>query len=260
VLLEGVPGIGKTLVSETVSHAIDADFSRIQFTPDLLPSDITGSQIYRPDSGEFQIKKGPVFTNFLLADEINRAPAKVQSALLEVMQERKVTIADKTFSLEFPFLVLATQNPIEQEGTYPLPEAQLDRFLCKILVEYPSREEEIAICKKITGAAAEPVKKVLSKKELKAMIDAIAQEVFVDEKIYEYVEDLVRATRNPESVGLSIGKYLNFGVSPRAAIGMIVSSKAKAFLSGRGYVTPEDIKAVAPSVLRHRFSLSFEAL
>ncbi|MCK9272289.1 MoxR family ATPase [Candidatus Gracilibacteria bacterium] len=259
IILEGVPGLAKTLSIKTLSEALNLGFGRISFTPDLLPGDLIGGQIYNQADSKFYIKKGPIFTNFLLADEINRAPAKVQSALLEAMQEKKITIADEVFTLDNPFIVLATQNPIEQEGTYELPEAQLDRFLLKTIINYPSQEEEIQIMKNDTRK--EKIKKILSKKDLIEIQNFIENEIFIDDKIYEYVRDIVFATRNPSDYNLSqISPYISFGASPRASLSLIKTAKVNAFLSGRAYVIPEDIKEMAYDVLRHRIGLSFEAI
>jgi MoxR-like ATPase len=259
ILLEGVPGLAKTLAVRTVAQGLRLTFRRIQFTPDLLPADVIGTQIFNPRSGEFSIKKGPIFANFVLADEINRAPAKVQSALLEAMQEKQVTIGDASYPLEQPFLVLATQNPIEQEGTYPLPEAQVDRFMLKLKLNYPSKDEELAILNRM--AAVEPnltIEPVLSATdifELRQMID----QVYVDDKIKRYIVEIVHATRNPAEHGLDIGPYVQYGASPRATIFLSRGARGHAFLEGRGFVTPEDIKAMAYDVLRHRLSITYEA-
>jgi MoxR-like ATPase len=259
ILLEGVPGLAKTLLIKTVSQAIQADFARIQFTPDLLPADLIGTQIYNPRSSEFSVHKGPIFVNLILADEINRAPAKVQSALLESMQERQVTIADTTYPLDSLFLVLATQNPIEQEGTYPLPEAQVDRFMLKVLVDYPNRAEERLIVDRMTGVSLPEVKPIIDPgRILKAR--RVVQQIYVDEKIKEYILDLIFATRYPEENGLAdLRPLISFGASPRASIYLVVAARAHAFLKGRGYVTPEDIKQIAPDILRHRLIISYEA-
>ncbi len=259
ILLEGVPGLAKTLAARTLAGALHLRFQRIQFTPDLLPADVLGTQIYNPRSGEFHIKKGPIFAHFVLADEINRAPAKVQSALLEAMQEKQVTIGDTTYPLEQPFLVLATQNPIEQEGTYPLPEAQVDRFMLKLKVNYPTREEELAILDRM--AAVDPdlrVEPVLGPADVFALREAVDR-VYVDDKIKRYIVDLVHATRRPAEFGLNIAPYVQYGASPRASIFLARGARARAFLEGRGYVTPEDIKAIGPDVLRHRLLVTYEA-
>jgi len=258
ILLEGVPGLAKTLAVKTIADTIDAKFQRIQFTPDLLPTDLLGTLIYNPKSGEFSIKKGPIFSNIILADEINRAPAKVQSALLEAMQEKQVTIGDTTYPLPTPFMVLATQNPIEQEGTYPLPEAQVDRFMLKLSITYPSREEERAILERKSGIE-ETAKKIVTPERI-AEVRAIVREIYMDDKIKSYILDLVFATRNPGQFNLNDMKSLiSYGASPRATIALAMAAKAYAFLKGRGYVTPEDVKAIGPDVLRHRIIPSFEA-
>ena len=259
ILLEGVPGLAKTLLIKTVSEAIQAEFSRIQFTPDLLPADLIGTQIYNPRSGEFTVHQGPIFANLILADEINRAPAKVQSALLEAMQERQVTIGDETFAMDDLFLVMATQNPIEQEGTYPLPEAQVDRFMLKVKVDYPNRSEERLIIDRMTGVALPTINPVVSPSDILRARELVRQ-IYVDDKIKEYVLDLVLTTRTPGSNGLSdLNNLIDFGASPRASINLITSARAHAFLKGRGFVTPEDIKQIAPDVLRHRIITSYEA-
>jgi MoxR-like ATPase len=260
VLLEGVPGLAKTLVIRTLADAIDGKFSRIQFTPDMLPGDVTGTQIFNPKEGTYTIKRGPVFGNLVLADEINRAPAKVQAALLEAMQERQVTIGDQTFPLLEPFLVLATQNPIEQEGTYPLPEAQLDRFMLKVKVSYPSKEDEIKILDRMAGAGAEPrASRVISLDDILAAREA-AKQVFVDDKVKRYVVDLVSATRDPKAAGLpQLESLIENGASVRASINLIKIAKAHALLSGRDYISPHDIKSIAHDVLRHRVLVTYEA-
>ena len=259
ILVEGVPGLAKTTAISSLSKAINADFSRIQFTPDLLPADLIGTQIYSPKDGTFSVKKGPVFANIVLADEINRAPAKVQSALLEAMQERQVTLGDKTFKLPTPFLVMATQNPVEQEGTYPLPEAQVDRFMLKVNITYPDKEEEIKIMKRMSGEFVSEIQKVLEPEKIVEMRKVVDQ-IFVDEKLYDYVANLVFATRNPESYGLEeLTSLIEYGASPRASIYLIKAAKAYAFLQGRGYVTPQDIKSIGIDVLRHRVIVSYEA-
>ena len=259
VLLEGVPGLAKTLSLKTLSGAIAGTFQRIQFTPDMLPADVVGTLVYNPQRGTFETKKGPVFANFILADEINRAPAKVQSALLEAMQERQVTLGNETHPLPSPFLVMATQNPIEQEGTYPLPEAQVDRFLLKVNVGYPSPDEELRILEAMsTSAPRLEVRQVVSLEEISAgrlLIDAI----YVDEKIKRYIVSLVVATRDPRALGMSLDGLIRYGASPRATIGITLAAKAWAFLRGRGYVTPQDVKAIAPDVLRHRVAVTYEA-
>ncbi len=259
VLLEGVPGLAKTLTISSVSQAISLNFGRIQFTPDLLPSDLIGTMIFNPKSGEFAPKKGPIFTNIVLADEINRAPAKVQSALLEAMAEKQVTIGDTTYKLEVPFLVLATQNPLEQEGTYPLPEAQMDRFMFKILVDYPSKAEELEIMNRMGHDKSPKIEPQITRDELLRARSRV-DEIYVDDKIRQYIVELVMATREPTKFGLgALAPLLRVGASPRATISLIRAAKAHAFIRARGYVTAEDVKAVAPLVLRHRLILSFEA-
>ncbi len=259
ILLEGVPGLAKTLAVRTLAQIIHASFSRIQFTPDLLPADLIGTMVYDQKTQEFHAKKGPLFAQIILADEINRAPAKVQSALLEAMQEKQVTIGGTTFRLEEPFLVLATQNPIESEGTYPLPEAQLDRFMLKVRVGYPSRDEEKEVLLRMSGGKEIPVERLLEPAAILAARDAIA-DLYMDQKIVDYIIDLVRATRDPGSVGLAeLKPLLAFGGSPRASIALAQAARAHAFLRGRGYVVPEDVRALAPDVLRHRIVLTFEA-
>ena len=258
VLLEGVPGVAKTLAVKTLGKVLGLGFQRIQFTPDLLPSDLVGTQIFHPGSGEFSIRKGPVFTNLVLADEINRAPAKVQSALLESMEERQVTLADSTMPLPHPFMVLATQNPIEQEGTYPLPEAQLDRFMFKVQVGYPSRDQELEVLRLKRRAEADLVP-VLTVETL-AALSAQVRRVHVDVRIEEYIVDLVRATREPESYQLPLGPVIRWGAGPRAAVFFMIASQARALWMGRDYVMPEDVRALAPWILRHRILLTYEAL
>ena len=258
VLIEGVPGLAKTLSVKTLAGAIDASFQRIQFTPDLLPADLIGTQVYNPREHTFTAKKGPLFSNLILADEINRAPAKVQSALLECMQERQVTIGDETYPLEFPFLVMATQNPIEQEGTYPLPEAQIDRFMMKLRITYPTREDEKAIMEAVTGDGLPSVRPVIDKEQLKRAQETV-RDVYVDEKVKNYILDIVFATRDPEQFGIKIKHLIAFGASPRATIYLTQAAKAHAFLRGRGYATPEDVKAIGPDVLRHRLIVTYEA-
>jgi MoxR-like ATPase len=259
VLLEGVPGLAKTLAVRTLAKAVDTHFSRIQFTPDLLPADLIGTQIYNPRDNQFTVKKGPIFTNLLLADEINRAPSKVQSALLEAMQEHQVTIGEHSFPLNEPFLVLATQNPIEQEGTYPLPEAQVDRFMLKLKVGYPTRDEERMIMDRMTTGKSIEIKPVVHPKEILAA-RFIVNEIYVDDKLKNYILDLVFASRFPEKFKLeSLKPLIAYGGSPRATICMTQAAKAYAFLQGRGYVTPEDVKSVGPDVLRHRVLLTYEA-
>jgi len=259
LLLEGVPGLAKTLAIRTVAQTLRLDFKRIQFTPDLLPADVLGTQIYNPRSGEFSIKKGPIFANLVLADEINRAPAKVQSALLEAMQEKQVTIGDTTFPLPRPFLVLATQNPIEQEGTYPLPEAQVDRFMLKVVLGYPSKAEELAILDRMGGLSPKlDVDPVFEPEDLQTLREAVDR-IYVDDKIKNYLVDLVQATRRPKDFGLELAGLIQFGASPRATIALVRAAKAQAFLDGRGYVTPQDVKTVVPDVMRHRLIVSYEA-
>lgn len=259
VLLEGVPGLAKTLAIKTLASLIDAKYSRIQFTPDLLPADVMGTMVYSVQKERFEVKQGPVFANFVLADEINRAPAKVQSALLEAMQERQVTIGETTFKLDDPFLVLATQNPIEQEGTYPLPEAQVDRFLMKVVIGYPNKEEEKQIIRQNIKENRKPVQALISTKDI-IETRSIVQKIYVDEKIEKYIVDIVFATRFPGDYGLNdLASVIAFGASPRASISLAVASRAYAFLKGRGYVIPEDVRAVCHDVLRHRIGLSYEA-
>ena len=259
ILLEGVPGLAKTLAIKTLASLIDSKYSRIQFTPDLLPADVVGTMVYSQAKEQFQIKKGPIFANFVLADEINRAPAKVQSALLEAMQERQVTIGDQTFRLDDPFLVMATQNPLEQEGTYPLPEAQVDRFMLKVIISYPKKEEEKQIVRQNISGKKVEIKPVLKPSEI---IEAreIVQKVYIDEKIERYIVDIVFATRFPQDYGLSdLKEMISFGASPRASISLAMAARAYAFLKQRGYVIPEDVRAVCHDVLRHRIGLSYEA-
>jgi MoxR-like ATPase len=258
LLLEGLPGLAKTTAVKTLAATIRTTFQRIQFTPDLLPADILGTQVYRPDSASFEIKKGPIFHNIILADEINRAPAKVQSALLEAMQEQQVTIGETTFPLDSPFLVLATQNPIEQEGTYPLPEAQIDRFMLKIKVGYPSAEEEKEIMQRVNRAVVEGANGVVDVSQIESAKETM-RSIHMEEKIVDYIVRISRATRNPEDFGLELGPMISYGASPRASIWLGQASTAHAFLSGRGYVTPQDVKSMAPDVLRHRIILSYEA-
>lgn len=259
VLLEGVPGLAKTLAIKTLSQLIDAKYSRIQFTPDLLPADVTGTMVYSVKSEQFQVKRGPIFANFVLADEINRAPAKVQAALLEAMQERQVTIGDHTFPLDEPFLVMATQNPIEQEGTYPLPEAQVDRFLLKVVIGYPTREEEKLIIRQNLSNKKTKVQPLLRPEDI---IDAqqVVEKIYIDEKIERYIVDIVFATRFPAECGLpELHSIIAFGASPRASISLARAAKAYAFLRQRGYVIPEDVRAVCHDVMRHRIGLTYEA-
>lgn len=259
ILLEGVPGLAKTLAIKTLAQLVDAGFSRIQFTPDLLPADVVGTMIYSQKDENFQVKKGPVFANFVLADEINRAPAKVQSALLEAMQEHQVTIGESTFALPSPFLVMATQNPIEQEGTYPLPEAQVDRFMMKVVIDYPTLEEEKLIIRENLAGSMPVVTPVTSAREILAAREVVEQ-VYIDEKIERYIADIVFATRYPDRYGLpELTDLITFGGSPRASISLAKASRAYAFIKHRGYVVPEDVRAVAHDVLRHRIGLSYEA-
>jgi len=258
LLLEGVPGLAKTLAVKSLADSIDARFQRIQFTPDLLPADLIGTLIYNQKEGVFVVRKGPIFTNLLLADEINRAPAKVQSALLEAMQERQVTIGDTSYPLEEPFLVLATQNPIEQEGTYPLPEAQVDRFMLKLKIDYPDRKEERQILDRMSTSDVPRASKVIKPADI-LNARKVVEEVYVDDRIKEYILSIVFATRKPSDFGLDVGELIQYGASPRATIYLTQASRAHAFVRGRGYVTPEDVKSVGPDVLRHRVILSFEA-
>ncbi|MGE0547718.1 MAG: AAA family ATPase [Kofleriaceae bacterium] len=260
VLLEGVPGLAKTLVIRTLADALDGTFSRIQFTPDMLPGDVVGTQIYNPREGSYTVKKGPVFGNFILADEINRAPAKVQAALLEAMQERQVTLGDNTFKLNEPFLVLATQNPIEQEGTYPLPEAQLDRFMLKVRVGYPTKDDEVKIIDRMAGAGSEPTaSKIMGTDEILSARE-VARQVFVDDKVKRYAVDVVASTRDPKAAGLAaLAPLIDNGASVRASIALIKVAKAQALLSGRSYISPHDVKTIALVVLRHRILVSYEA-
>jgi MoxR-like ATPase len=259
ILLEGVPGLAKTLAVRTLAEIIDASFSRVQFTPDLLPADLIGTMVFDPRTQEFNVKKGPLFAQIILADEINRAPAKVQAALLEAMQEHQVTIGGNTFALEEPFLVLATQNPIEQEGTYPLPEAQLDRFMLKVRVGYPTRDEEKEVLLRMSSGHQIPVERLLAPSAILAARDEIAG-LYLDQKVVDFIVDLVRATRDPGVVGLpELKPLIAFGGSPRASIALAQAARAHAFLRGRQYVTPEDVRALAPDVLRHRIVMTFEA-
>jgi len=259
VLLEGVPGLAKTLSVKTLSAAIQTTFHRIQFTPDLLPADVIGTLIYNPKDGEFRIKQGPIFANLILADEINRAPAKVQSALLEAMQERQVTIGDQTFKLPNPFLVLATQNPIEQEGTYPLPEAQVDRFMLKLSIQYPSKQEEREIMDRMAETGKQIVTQPVVTPDQILQARQVVDAVYMDEKIKNYIVDLVFATREPKAYKIDIADLIQYGASPRATIYLTVAAKAYAFLQGRGYVTPQDVKTIGLDVLRHRVIVSYEA-
>ena len=259
VLLEGVPGLAKTLSVKTLSAAIQTSFHRIQFTPDLLPADVIGTLIYNPKDGEFRIKKGPVFANLILADEINRAPAKVQSALLEAMQERQVTIGDQTFKLPEPFLVLATQNPIEQEGTYPLPEAQVDRFMLKLSIQYPSKEEERQIMDRMAETGKQIITQPVVTPDQILKARKVVDAVYMDEKIKNYIVDLVHATRKPAEYKIDVARLIQYGASPRGTIYLTIAAKAYAFLQGRGYVTPQDVKTIGMDVLRHRVIVSYEA-
>jgi MoxR-like ATPase len=259
ILLEGVPGLAKTTAVACLARAIRTRFQRLQFTPDLLPADIIGTMVFQPKDGSFVVKKGPIFANLVLADEINRAPAKVQSALLEAMQERQVTIGERTFPLEQPFLVMATQNPIEQEGTYPLPEAQVDRFMLKLLVDYPTREEERLILDRMAPQRGVPqVAEVLDPQQIFAARQVL-DEIYMDDKVRDYIVTLVHATRSPKEFGLEVGDWIEYGASPRASIYLARGARAMAFLAGRGYVTPQDVKDIAPDVLRHRVIVSYEA-
>jgi len=260
ILIEGVPGLAKTTAVKTLSQTIQTKFQRLQFTPDMLPADLTGTLIYDQKSGDFRIKRGPIFANIILADEINRAPAKVQSALLEAMQERQVTIGEETMKLEEPFLVLATQNPIEQEGTYPLPEAQVDRFMLKLKVTYPTKEEELKILQRMAYTHTETVIQQIVSPEDIIRARSVVDEIYMDEKIERYIVDIVEATRSPQNYGLNeLQGLIQYGASPRATIYLAVASKAFAFLQGRGYVTPQDIKTIGMDVLRHRVIVSYEA-
>ena len=259
ILLEGVPGLAKTLAISTLSKTVDANFSRLQFTPDLLPADIIGTQIYSPKSEKFSVKKGPIFANFILADEINRAPAKVQSALLEAMQEKQVTIGGESFNLEKPFLVMATQNPVEQEGTYPLPEAQVDRFMLKVVIDYPKKDEEKMIVRH-NLAKTFPVANSVVKTDAILKARELVKDIYMDEKIEQYIIDIVFATRNPEQYGLEkLKDIISFGASPRASINLAAACKAYAFIKRRGYVIPEDVRSLCYDVLRHRIGLTYEA-
>ncbi|MBO7435308.1 MoxR family ATPase [bacterium] len=259
ILLEGVPGLAKTLCVTTLAKAVKADFKRIQFTPDLLPADLIGTMIYDPKDGSFKTKKGPIFANLILADEINRAPAKVQSALLEAMQEHQVTIGDQSFQLDEPFLVLATQNPIEQEGTYPLPEAQVDRFMLKLKITYPNKKEEKEIQRRMAATNVKcEVNQIIAPEDI---LEArkIVDSIYIDEKVSDYILDIIFATRDPEAYKLPFKDYIQYGASPRATIALTVAAKAHAFLQGRGFVTPQDVKSIGPDVLRHRVIASYEA-
>ncbi len=258
ILIEGVPGLAKTLAVKTLSKCIQTKFQRIQFTPDLLPADLIGTLVYSPKDGKFTTKKGPLFANLILADEINRAPAKVQSALLEAMQERQVTIGENTFKLDDPFLVFATQNPIEQEGTYPLPEAQIDRFMLKIKIDYPDKKDEKEIMERMAGHEPQEVSSIVSPRDI-IKAREIVSEIYIDEKVKDYIVDLVYATRNPEEYNLDIKNLVAYGASPRASIYLNIASKAHAFIRGRGFVTPEDVKIVGMDILRHRIIVTYEA-
>ena len=260
ILLEGVPGLAKTLTINTVANLINAEFKRIQFTPDMLPADLLGTLIYNQKTGDFMTKKGPIFSNIILADEINRAPSKVQSALLEAMQERQITIGEETFKLDLPFLVLATQNPIEQEGTYPLPEAQVDRFMLKVLVDYPSMEEEKKILSRVAKTNIDTKQKSVVNSKTILEAQALLNDIYIAPKILDYILNIVFATRNPERFKLGqLKDLISFGASPRASINLVLAAKAKAFIDGRGYVIPEDIRYIGKDVLRHRMLLSYEA-
>jgi len=259
VLLEGLPGLAKTLVITTLAQTISCDFRRIQFTPDLLPADLIGTSIYNPKEGTFSVKQGPILSNIVLADEINRAPAKVQSALLEVMAERQVTVGDETFYVDPLFLVLATQNPIEQEGTYPLPEAQTDRFMMKVRVDYPQRDEERQILLRMASLGSRPAADRVASPEVILKAREVVDEIYVDEKVMEYILDLIFATRHPEQFKVPIEGLLEYGASPRASLALVLAAKGHAFLAGRGFVTPHDVKSVGRDVLRHRLCLSYEA-
>lgn len=259
VLLEGMPGLAKTLMIKTLSDTIEASFKRIQFTPDLLPADITGTRMYNQHTCQFTTKKGPIFANFILADEINRAPPKVQSALLEAMQERQVTISDESYVLEGPFLVMATQNPVETQGTYELPEAQVDRFMFKILLDYPTQKQEQEIIRMVAGGSIPHIRKIIAPSRI-IKIQKFNHSIYMDEKISKYITDIVQTTRKPEEYGLDIKDFIEYGASPRASIYLALGGKAHAMLAGRGYVIPEDIKAIAKDVLRHRIILTYEAM
>lgn len=259
VLLEGVPGLAKTLSVKTLAASVNASFQRIQFTPDLLPADLIGTLIYNPQSGQFTTKKGPIFANIVLADEINRAPAKVQSALLEAMEEKQVTIGDHTYPLEEPFMVLATQNPIEQQGTYPLPEAQLDRFMLKLKIGYPTKDEELLIMEKMAQTSRSmTIQPVITPREI-MMVRKVVDMVYMDPKIKDYIVNLILATREPAKYNLEIVDFIEYGASPRATISLGIAAKAYAFMQGRGYVVPNDIKAIGPDILRHRIIITYEA-
>ena len=258
ILIEGVPGLAKTSAVMALASTVQAEFKRIQFTPDLLPADLIGTEVYRPKTGDFSVKKGPVFHNIILADEINRAPSKVQSALLEAMQERQVTIGETTFKLPDPFMVMATQNPIEQEGTYPLPEAQVDRFMLKLLIDYPAKNEEKEILKRVGFDMPHQIEQVISPEQLDSIVSLI-RKIYMDEKLKDYIVDIVFASRKPSDYHIDISEYIQFGASPRATIFLSLAARVYAFLQGRAFVTPQDIKTIAPAVLRHRIILSYEA-
>jgi MoxR-like ATPase len=259
LLIEGVPGLAKTLAVSSLAKGVDTDFQRIQFTPDMLPADVMGTLIYRPQEGDFVVNKGPIFSNIVLADEINRAPAKVQSALLEAMQERQVTIGKETHPLPSPFLLLATQNPIEQEGTYPLPEAQVDRFLMKVVVTYPTRDEELQILERMASTSMQPNVSAVMKPEDILAARRIVDDIYLDEKVARYIVDIVFATREPELISPELASLVEFGASPRATLALTLAAKAEAFLDGRGYVVPQDVKNLAMDVLRHRVATTYEA-
>ena len=259
LLIEGVPGLAKTTAVASLARGINTGFQRLQFTPDLLPADLIGTQVYRPQTQEFVVQKGPIFSNLVLADEINRAPAKVQAALLEAMQERQVTIGGETFKLDEPFLVMATQNPVEQEGTYPLPEAQMDRFLMKVVVTYPSRDEEKQILKRMSNTSNSFQVDAVMKPDDIVRARKLVDQIYVDDKVQDYIVDLVMATREPQKYGIDLAEMISYGVSPRATIGLTLAAKANAFLKGRGYVVPQDVKDVALDVLRHRLAITYEA-
>ncbi len=258
VLVEGLPGLAKTSTIQALSDSMDTLFHRIQFTPDLLPADVLGTLVYNPKDGNFSVKKGPIFANIILADEINRAPAKVQSALLEAMQEKQVTIGDETFPLQRPFMVMATQNPVEQEGTYPLPEAQVDRFMLKVKIGYPDREAEQAILEKVTETKTQDIKPVFNPKEIEEAAELV-QHIYMDDKVKNYILDIIFATRNPKDFNLDLEGLIDYGASPRATIALSQAAKGMAFLRGRGYVTPQDVKNIAHDVLRHRMHITYEA-
>ena len=258
ILIEGVPGLAKTSAVKALADTVKADFKRIQFTPDLLPVDLIGTEIYRPQKGDFTIKKGPLFHNIILADEINRAPSKVQSALLEAMQEKQVTIGDTTFPLDDPFLVLATQNPIEQEGTYPLPEAQVDRFMLKLVIDYPDKTEEKEIMQRVGFGSPSSIRQVLDRTQLEDIV-SLTRAIYMDDKVRDYIVDIVHATRKPADYHIDISDYIQYGGSPRATIFLSLAARAYAFLQARAYVTPQDVKTVAPDILRHRIILTYEA-